>query len=298
MVMITGGFRYQKIDADNFSNTTGVRTGGYSSDAVSPLAGIVFKPVSNVALYFNYAEGLSQGAVVPQTQSAPFNTVPYANAGQTLAPYKSKQLEGGVKVDWGTITTTASYFEITRPSLITLNPGLPIATQAYDGEQNNHGIELNAYGLVMPGLRGMVSYTYLIPELTKVSSTLLNTLGKDAVEGLYATGLYETPYEDLATPPVKAWIATHRKMFGGDPNTQTIYGYNAIMNFACYAKMAGKNLNGETMLAALESGKGCADIFGDKALSYSKTNHLHAITAQLHQIKGGRWVTLSRELPM
>lgn len=181
MVMITGGFRYQKIDADNFSNTTGVRTGGYSSDAVSPLAGIVFKPVGNVALYFNYAEGLSQGAVVPQTQSAPFTTVPYANAGQTLAPFKSKQLEGGVKVDWGTITTTASYFEITRPSLITLNPGLPIATQAYDGEQNNHGIELNAYGLVMPGLRGMVSYAYLIPELTKVSSTLLNTLGKDAV---------------------------------------------------------------------------------------------------------------------
>ena len=80
--------------------------------------------------------------------------------GQTLAPFKSKQLEGGVKVDWGTITTTAAYFEIARPSLITLNPGLPTATQAYDGEQNNHGIELNAYGLVMPGVRGMVSYTY------------------------------------------------------------------------------------------------------------------------------------------
>ena len=124
------------------------------------------------------------------------------------------------------------------------------------------------------------------------------TLGKETVEGLYATGLYETPYEDLATPPVKAWIAMHRKMFGGDPNTQTIYGYNAIMNFACYAKMAGKDLNGATMLAALESGKGCADIFGDKPLSYSKDNHLHALTAQLHQIKGGRWITLSRELQM
>ena len=66
--MITGGVRYQKIDADSFSNTTGVRTGSYSSDAVSPLAGVVFKPVRNVSLYANYAEGLSQGAVVPQTQ--------------------------------------------------------------------------------------------------------------------------------------------------------------------------------------------------------------------------------------
>lgn len=179
--MITGGVRYQKIDADNFSNTTGIRTGGYHSDALSPLAGVVFKPVRNVSLYVNYAKGLSQGAVVPLTQGAPFATVPYANAGQTLAPFKSKQLEGGVKVDWGTITTTAAYFEI-RLSLITLNPGLPTATQAYDGEQNNHGIELNAYGLLMPGVRGLVSH-YLIPEITKTGSTaaLLATLGKDAV---------------------------------------------------------------------------------------------------------------------
>ena len=183
MVMITGGVRYQKIDADNFTNTTGLRTGGYSSDALSPLAGVVFKPVRNVSLYANYAEGLSQGAVVPLTQGAPFATVPYANGGQTLAPFKSKQIEGGVKVDWGTITTTAAYFEIMRPSLITLNPGLPSATQAYDGEQNNHGIELNAYGLLMPGVRGLVSYTYLIPEITKTGSTaaLIATRGKDAV---------------------------------------------------------------------------------------------------------------------
>lgn len=183
MVMITGGVRFQKIDADSYNNTTGVRTGGYNSEAFSPLAGIVFKPVRNVSLYVNYAEGLSQGAVVPLTQGAPFATVPYANAGQTLAPFKSKQLEGGVKVDWGAITTTAAYFEIRRPSLVTLNPGLPTATQAYDGEQNNHGIELNAYGLLMPGVRGMVSYTYLIPEITKTGSTaaLLATRGKDAV---------------------------------------------------------------------------------------------------------------------
>ena len=124
------------------------------------------------------------------------------------------------------------------------------------------------------------------------------TLGKEMVEGLYATGLYETPYEDLASPKVKEWIATHRKMFGGDPNTQTIYGYNAIMNFACYARMAGKDLNGKTMLAALESGKGCPDIFGSKPLSFSTGEHLYKITAQLHQIKGGRWVTLNRDLPM
>ena len=139
-----------------------------------------------------------------------------------------------------------------------------------------------------------------VPFATSAAANVQDviTLGKEMVEGLYATGLYETPYEDTATPKVKEWIATHRKMFGGDPNTQTIYGYNAIMNFACYARLAGKDLNGASMLAALESGKGCPDIFGSKALAFSPTNHLAMLAAQLHQIKNGRWVTLKTDLPM
>ena len=139
-----------------------------------------------------------------------------------------------------------------------------------------------------------------VPFATSAAANVQDvvTLGKEMVDGLYATGLYETPYEDLASPRVKEWIGVHRKMFGGDPNTQTIYGYNAIMNFACFAEMAGRNLNGETLLAALESGKGCTDIFGSKPVSFKKGDHLHMLSAQLHQIKDGRWVVLKKDLPM
>ena len=139
-----------------------------------------------------------------------------------------------------------------------------------------------------------------VPFATSAAANVQDvaTLGKEMVEGLYATGLYETPYEDTASPRVKEWIGVHRKMFGGDPNTQTIYGYNAIMNFACFAEMAGKNLTGETMLVALESGKGCSDIFGSKPVSFSKDNHLFMLAAHLHQIQKGRWVTLKKDLPM
>ena len=38
---------------------------------------------------------------------------------QIFAPYKSTQYEVGVKVDWGKLTTTASLFQISQPSLIT-----------------------------------------------------------------------------------------------------------------------------------------------------------------------------------
>ena len=74
-------------------------------------------------------------------------------------------------MDWGTITTTAAVFQIARPSLITT----PANVRAYDGEQQNSGVELNAYGLLLPGLRGMASAMFLRPELTKSTRR-----GKDA----------------------------------------------------------------------------------------------------------------------
>jgi len=164
-VLFTVGARHQRVEQDAFSTTTGLQTSSYGAEAVSPLAGLVVKPLQNVSLYANYAEGLSQGIIVPAN---------FENRGQILAPFKSKQQEAGIKVDWGTITTTAAVFQIARPLLITT----PTNFRVYDGEQQNRGVELNAYGLLMPGLRGMVSATFLRPEITKTST--LAEIGKDA----------------------------------------------------------------------------------------------------------------------
>ena len=158
-VLVTLGARHQRVEQDAFSTTTGLRTSSYGAEAVTPLAGVVVKPWHNVSLYANYAEGLSQGVIVPAG---------FSNSGTILAPYKSKQQEAGVKVDWGTITTTAAVFQIARPSLITTASN----ARAYDGEQRNRGVELSAYGLVMPGLRGMASVTFLRPELTNPTNPL------------------------------------------------------------------------------------------------------------------------------
>jgi iron complex outermembrane receptor protein len=166
-LLVTLGVRYQSVNQDSYNYLTGNLTGGYNAVATTPLAGIVFKPWHNVSLYANYAEGLSQGIVVPVTGG-------FANGGAVLAPFKSKQQEAGVKVDWGTITTTAAVFQIARPSLITT----PANVRAYDGEQVNSGVELNAYGLLLPGLRGMASAMFLNPELTKSNDP--KVIGKDA----------------------------------------------------------------------------------------------------------------------
>jgi branched-chain amino acid transport system substrate-binding protein len=121
-------------------------------------------------------------------------------------------------------------------------------------------------------------------------------LGKDAVEGLYAASAFEIPYEDTAKGKVKEWLVNYKKMFGTDANTQAIIGYNAIKTFAFYADLAGKDLTGQKLVEALESGKEFQDIFGSPPVKFSKTNHLATEVTQVQQIQNGSWVLLKEGL--
>jgi branched-chain amino acid transport system substrate-binding protein len=122
------------------------------------------------------------------------------------------------------------------------------------------------------------------------------TLGKEAVEGLYAASGFEIPYEDTAKGKVKDWLVNYKKMFGTDANTQAIIGYNAIETFAFYANKAGKDLTGQKMLDALESGDKFMDIFSSPPTKFSKTDHLANTITQVQQIKNGRWVLVKDNL--
>ncbi|MGX5734969.1 TonB-dependent receptor [Bosea thiooxidans] len=158
-VLLTGGVRHQNVTTQGYSTASGLRTTKYDADATTPLAGIVVKPWQNVSIYANYAEGLTAGTIVGAG---------YSNAGEVLAPYKSDQQEVGIKVDWGRITTTAALFQISRPNQIRTAAN----ALAYDGEQRNRGLELSAYGEIVPGLRALASVTFLRPELTKPANPL------------------------------------------------------------------------------------------------------------------------------
>jgi iron complex outermembrane receptor protein len=152
-VLLTGGVRFQDVSVNSYSTTSGARTTRYDADATTPLFGLVVKPWQNVSLYANYAQGLTRGQIVGAG---------FRNVGEVLAPYKSEQYEAGVRVDWGSVTTAASVFQIARPNAVTTAAN----DYAYDGEQRNRGLELSAFGEVLPGLRALVSATFLKPELT------------------------------------------------------------------------------------------------------------------------------------
>jgi len=84
-------------------------------------------------------------------------------------PFKSTQFEAGVKIDWGKFTTTASVFQISRPSILT---DVVANTQYLGGEQVNQGLEFNFFGEPIAGVRLLGGAMFLNGVLTKTQGGL------------------------------------------------------------------------------------------------------------------------------
>lgn len=162
---LTLGARRQNIISKSFNINTGAQTSSYDKDATTPVIGIITKPWGNsVALYANYIEMLSPGQIVPATYKSNGVTTPYTNAGEILAPYKSKQQEVGIKWDKGNFANTLAFFQVKKASSAAINN-----TFTYDGKQENRGIEWNAFGKVSAHLRLLGGITYLQGELVNLA---------------------------------------------------------------------------------------------------------------------------------
>jgi len=159
-IQLTVGGRFQQVSAENFNVVTGAQTSSYSQNAFSPAVAVLVKPRENVSVYGNFIQGLEQGDTVGPT---------FANAGTVFPPYKTTQYEAGVKVDWGKLTTTASIFQITRPTTITdvaTNTVLPA------GERRNRGLELNLFGEPVDSVRLLGGVMFLEAVLARTQGGL------------------------------------------------------------------------------------------------------------------------------
>ncbi len=168
-VQLTVGGRFQKIDSKNFNTTSGAVSSSSNADAITPLAGLVLRPSETVSLYANYAEGLSIGDTAPAAA---------INSGETLAPYRTSQMEIGTKIDLGRIAVTVSAFQIEKPfsQLEQTRAGLLFTP---GGQQRNRGVELNVAGEVTDELRVLGGLTLIEGRISKTSTP--STLDKKPV---------------------------------------------------------------------------------------------------------------------
>ena len=159
-IQFTAGVRHQTVKAINYSYATGETLSHYDKSALTPAFGLVVKPWSQVSLYANYIEGLTAGPIAPAGT---------ANAGEIFAPIKTRQIEAGAKVDFGTLAATLGIFQIKQPSGLATTDG---GRTRYDvsGEQRNRGVELNAFGELARGVRLLGGVTYVQPRMTRTAN--------------------------------------------------------------------------------------------------------------------------------
>src|SRR5690606_31083281 len=116
----------QTVEVQTYDVTSHLPEGSrYDESAITPLIGIVAKPASLLSVYANYSEDLARG---------PSALPPAVTVATTLPPIRTRQVEVGIKRRWDGVTTTASLFQIERPSATVDGNAL-----SQNGKQRNRG---------------------------------------------------------------------------------------------------------------------------------------------------------------
>ena len=154
-ILLTGGLRLQRIDVESYSYFSGDLDTEYREDAVTPVAGLVVKPIARLSLYANRIEALQQGPVAPLDPNL------VTNPGAVLAPRRSVQYELGGKLQVGTVFLGLAAYTIERPGEGIQDDG----SFGYLGDQRHRGLEFTVNGQLAPGLRLIGGAAYTDAEL-------------------------------------------------------------------------------------------------------------------------------------
>lgn len=114
-----------------------------------------------------------------------------------------------------------------------------------------------------------------------------------ATEGFYATGFFDPPYRDTASPAVAKWFDAYKERFHAEPAIQAALG-QVIMDLTIRAlNDAGKDLNAKSLAAALERIRGYQDMFNGPPQNITPTSHASARSSIIYVVKNGRWVRVA-----
>lgn len=170
-ILLTGGLRLQQIVVKSYSNATAAQTGEYREDAITPVVGLVVKPIDHVSFYANRIEALVQGATAPPI-SGGLNIV---NVGEVLPPFRSRQYEVGGKLTFDAVTASLSLFSTERVTAIATALPAPLVNAARfeaSGLQRNRGIELSIQAEPVEGLRVIAGGSVIDARLRRQANGL------------------------------------------------------------------------------------------------------------------------------
>lgn len=148
----------------------------YRESRVTPAVALLVKPVPRLTLYGNYIQALQQGPTAPLGS---------ANANEVFPPSVARQYELGAKYQIGRAAGIIfAAYDITQPSSLT-DPVTRIFS--VNGKQRNRGLELTAFGEVVPGIRVLGGASRI--DAVQVRTEDADGDGRGDLDGRKATGV-------------------------------------------------------------------------------------------------------------
>ncbi|MFN0163759.1 MAG: ABC transporter substrate-binding protein [Burkholderiales bacterium] len=125
-------------------------------------------------------------------------------------------------------------------------------------------------------------------------NTIAAILGKGALEGMYGMGGWKLNYPDTASPEARKVMDAYKKKFNADPDENALNSYSYTDWFIKGLQAAGRNLTAEGFIKAL------ASVPQQDFTTYGRmtftNNHAGPELIEIDQVKGGRWVPVSKPI--
>lgn len=207
-----------------------------STQRFSPMLAVAWLPRTDWVLYGNYLEDLEPG--------------PVDDEGNMAAPRVSRQMELGVRKNWGPVVASANVYQIVRPTFwraTGTHNGVAHIAGERQGKERNRGIEFNAYAnLLDKTLRPRIGLSYIRHDLidspsftgklltgTQVSSPRI--IAKAGIE-------WDTPFAKGLT--LNAGVQHYGKSYQDHAKTHAFPSYTLV---DAGAKYTVKAKNGHTL---------------------------------------------------
>lgn len=155
-LLVTLGARVQRIEEYNYQYDTGIEVSAYDEKKSTPVAAIVYKFSSHYALYGNYIEGLLKGDIAPTSNANGAVT----NAGESLSPYQTKQIEVGVKYEGDNMGANIGLFQLRKP-LTDFNTKNLFELQ---DDEIHKGVDISAYSALTTQLKILAGASFLTTD--------------------------------------------------------------------------------------------------------------------------------------
>lgn len=212
------GVRFDSFKVETLNRRTNV-TFNTTDDLWSPRAGLVFKPVENLAFYGSYTKTYLPRSGEQLASLSPTNAA--------LDPEEFDNYEIGVKWDvLPALSLTAAAYQLDRSNVVVPDPASPAVSILVDG-QTSKGIEIGAAGQITPQWSIVGAYTHIEAEITKAqSATVLagNRLANVAEDSASLWNRYEF------TPKFGAGLGVvyQGERFAASDNTQVLPGFTRV----------------------------------------------------------------------